>query len=292
VSILVIGADGLVGAALCRVLAANGRHVDGTTRRLSAKGKHHFLDLADSSIANAAIPEAETAVICASVNGFARCRADADHAYQVNVAAVEVLARRLSLSGCRVVYLSSSAVFDFRQPHMQADAPMCPTTVYGRCKALADRAVLAADPANTVIRLTKVMTTETSHFKSWLKTLSAGDRITAYTDLHFCPISLDYVASGISKVMDAGGAGIYQISGTHDISYAEAARHFAVRMGMDTGHVIAGFAVADGIPDEEVATFTSLDDSRLAALTKQRSPNAFDVMNAVFDPLIHELVGA
>ena len=92
--------------------------------------------------------------------------------------------------------------------------------------------------------------------------------------------------------MDVGGAGIYQISGSHDISYAEAARHFAVRMGMGNGHVTAGFAVADGIPDEEVATFTSLDDSRLAALTKQRSPNAFHVMNAVFDPLIQELVGA
>ena len=289
-SVLVIGADGLVGRSVVSMLATKGRIVRSTTRRRSEGGPHLFLDLAATSVEDIPLPDAETAIICAAVNGFARCRADPQAAHLVNVKATEVLARRLVSQGCRVIYLSSSAVFDFRHAHVPADRPHCPTTVYGKSKALAEDCVLAADASNTVVRLTKVLAQNTSHFGTWLIALKSNATVRAYSDLHLCPITLDYASDAIIRIMDQGNGGIYQVSGADDVSYAEAARHLARRMGKDEAYVIAERAVSDGIPPEEVATFTSLDSSRYTALTKEPAPGPFDVLNAVFDPLIHQLL--
>jgi dTDP-4-dehydrorhamnose reductase len=286
VSILVIGGDGLVGGAVASALAAKGRIVHRTTRRVSHKDSDIFLDLADPSLGSAPLPEVETAIFCAAVNGFARCRADPRHAYQVNVNATHVLTRRLATRGCRVIYLSSSAVFNFQRPRVQADDPVCPNTVYGKNKALAESAVLATDTRNTVVRLTKVLTLDTAHFRMWLNALKSRHRITAYSDLHFCPITAEHAAGAIVKIIDQGSGGIYQVSGADDISYARAARYLAKRMERDESLVLADTAASNGIPPEEVAAFTSLDISRFAALTGERAPSPFEVLDTVFNSLI------
>ncbi|HEX4411537.1 MAG TPA: sugar nucleotide-binding protein [Xanthobacteraceae bacterium] len=286
-SVLVIGADGLVGAAIVRLLKASGRCVQGTTRRISQRD-FRFLDLASDAVEDFALADVETAIVCAAVNGFARCRADPEAAYDVNVKATEILARRLAAQGGRLIYLSSSAVFDFRRPQMPAEAPHSPTSVYGKHKALAEDRVLAAHPSNTVVRLTKVLAPNTSHFGSWLIALHLNATVRAYSDLHFCPIALDYAANAIIKIMENGG-GIYQVSGASDVSYAAAAGYLAKRIGRDESRVIAERAISDGIPLEEIARFTSLDASRFAALTGYNAPDPFEVMNTVFDPFIRQL---
>jgi dTDP-4-dehydrorhamnose reductase len=283
---MVVGADGLVGGALARALTANGRIVHCTTRREPVSGGRLFLDLADSSVAHTPLPDVEAAIICASVNGFARCRTDPAAAYRVNVEGTELLTRRLVSRGCRILYLSSSAVFDFSRPHMRADCPVCPTTAYGMNKALAERMVLTSHAANAVVRLTKVLARNAPLFQSWVKALRSRRAVTAYSDLHFCPITEDYAAKAIIKILQQGDGGIYQVSGADDISYANAARHLARRMGIDEDRVIAERAVSHGIPQEEVATFTSLDASRFTALSGEPAPEPLDVLDRVFAPVV------
>jgi dTDP-4-dehydrorhamnose reductase len=290
VATLVIGADGLVGAAVMRTLASEGRTVFGTTRRAAKRPGLLWLDLAEDSVETGALPEVDNAILCAAVNGFAHCRADPEMAYRVNVRATEILARRLRSQGSRLLYLSSSAVFDFLHPRVPADHSLCPRTVYGKNKAAAEQCVLAADASNTIVRLTKVLAPNTSHFGTWLVALRSNSTVRAFSDLHFCPITLDYAARAIVAIADHGGPGIYQVSGTDDISYADAARHLALRMGSDEACVIPESALSYGIPSEEVSRFTSLDAAKFAALTGQLPPAPYDVLNTVFDPLIADLV--
>jgi dTDP-4-dehydrorhamnose reductase len=290
VATLVIGADGLVGGAVMRALAAKGRTVFGTTRRIGRAQGRFLLDLANESVETVALPAVKTAILCAAVNGFAHCRADPQTAYRVNVGATETLARRLHLQGSRLLYLSSSAVFDFLHGHVPAHHPRCPRTIYGANKAAAEQCVLDADPANTIVRLTKVIAQNTSHFSAWLVALRSNSTVRAYHDLHFCPITLAHAANAIIEIADRGVSGIYQVSGAYDISYADAARHLAAKMGSDESCVIAESAVSYGIPREEVARFTSLDASKYSALTGQMPPAPYEVLDNVFDSLIADLV--
>ena len=287
---LVVGADGLVGRGLAEGLAAAGVRVYRTTRRRAERADAILLDLADPAYERVSLPDVGTAFICAAVNGFANCRADPALAHRINVEATGKLARRLIERGSRVISLSSSAVFDFRHAHLRADAPICPTTVYGETKAASEKKVLALGAGASVVRLTKVLTPDAARFADWLMALWHGQSIAAYADLHFCPISLDFVVRALIRIMADNGDGIYQLSGADDLSYAQAMRHLARRMSLDENRVITDRAAAHGIPPEEIATFTSLDMSRYTALSGEKPPAPFDVLDSVFRPAIEQLV--
>ena len=119
-SFLVIGVDGLIGGALARKLALEGATVHTTAKPGSKKAADVVLDLAAADIEQIALPRADVAVLCASINGFAACRRDPATARQVNAVAPEILTRQFRKNGTRVIYLSSSAVFDFQVPHIEA----------------------------------------------------------------------------------------------------------------------------------------------------------------------------
>jgi dTDP-4-dehydrorhamnose reductase len=288
--ILVVGADALVGRGLADGLAAGGAQVYRTTRRRVARPNDILLDLADPAFMRVPLPEVGTAFLCASVNGFADCRADPAAAFRINVDATAALARRLVERGCHVIGLSSSAVFDFSKARQPANAPVCPTTVYGETKAASEKALLALGGAASVVRLTKVLTPDTPRFSTWLDSLRHGDSIAAFSDLRFCPISLDFVVRALIRIMSDRGDGIYQLSGADDLSYAQAMRHLARRMGLDEDRVIADGAAAHGIPPEEIATYTSLDMSRYTALSGEEPPQPFEVLDGVFGRAIEPLV--
>jgi dTDP-4-dehydrorhamnose reductase len=285
-SFLVVGVDGTVGSAVAGLCGHEGIPFYATTRRREAAGAALYLDLGDPELADARLPQADIAVICAAANGFASCRANPTNAQRINAAAVRILGRRLTACGCRVIYLSSSAVFDFSRPHMSAAIPVCPTTVYGQSKAAGEQATLDLGPLGTVIRLTKVATPKMVPLGAWIANLQAGKVIHPFSDLHFCPISPDFIARAILTIAKADAGGIFQVSGASDISYFEAALHLANRLGLDNRVVVEARAVAHGIPREEIATFTSLDASRYEELSGIAAPAPFDVLDTVYRPML------
>jgi dTDP-4-dehydrorhamnose reductase len=285
-SVLIIGKDGLVGSGVFRLFRAKSINTVGTTRRWPLHPSDIFLDLSDRNLANAELPQTEVAIICAATNGFANCRSNPEDARQINVDGPLILARKLSSRGTRVIYLSSSAVFDFSRSHMTTAIPYCPSTIYGKSKAAGEQGVLSVGQLATVVRLTKVLTPDTALFRQWINTLRAGKNVSAFSDLYFCPISLDYAAKALLAITEAGLVGIFHVSGANDISYFAAARHFAKRMGVDNSRIIDDRAVAQGIPAEEIATFTSLDASHYSALTGEPPPQPLDVLDAIYGPAI------
>ena len=240
-SFIVIGVDGLIGGALARKLALEGATVHTTAKPGSKKAADVALDLAAADIEQIALPRADVAVLCASINGFAACRRDPATARQVNAVAPEILTRQLRKNGTRVIYLSSSAVFDFQVPHIEASAPTCARTVYGAVKAEGEERVLAQGQGTSVIRFAKVLSADMPLFNSWKGSLGEGKTIGAFSDLHFSPISLDFAIEAVLAIAKAGEDGIYQVSGASDISYAAAARHIAKRLGVPEFACAGGF---------------------------------------------------
>jgi len=291
-SALVIGMDGTIGAGVLRLFRAKGIRTYGTTRRPLTSPTDVFLEMSNRDLTTAHLPQTDVAIICTAANGFAYCRSNPGLATQINADAPRVLARELSLRGTRVVYLSSSAVFDFGRPNIGAEDLLCPLTVYGRSKAAGEESVLAVGQTATIVRLTKVLTPEMTLIRRWIGALRSGKRVLAFSDLHFCPISLEYIARALWEITEAALPGIFQVSGADDITYFDAAKHIAMRLGLDSSRVIEDLAAARGIPREEIPTFTSLDTSRYTALTGEVPPQPFEVLDAVYGPAIANVFAA
>jgi dTDP-4-dehydrorhamnose reductase len=284
---LVVGVDGGIGAALVGALRHRGDVVFGTTRR---PGPHAdgiiALDLASPDVDAAALPEADVAFFCAAMTGLAECRKDPELARRVNTTGPARLARRLAAGGKRVVLLSTNAVSDWQTPRVAASQPPRPLTVYGRLKAEAEAEFAALGDRAVILRLSKVLTPELKLFRGWIDALTAGREVTAFTDLHLAPITLEDAVSALLALSDHAESGLFQVSGAQDISYVAAARHLARRVGASPARVIERRAADAGFPPEEITTFSSLDSQRLSALTGWTPPDPYAVLDRVFGPAI------
>lgn len=280
---IVFGADGTIGGALARALEARGDIVHGTTRRPALAGpRRPLLDLATSDVAAFPLPEADVAFFCAAIVSYAECRTNPELARRVNVINPAVLARRLVAAGARVVLLSTSAVFGGKAPNVPAERAPCPCTVYGELAAEAEKQFTALGKAASIVRLTKLITPDAKRFTNWIDALSRGQAVVAFSDLRMAPISLDDAISALLAIAASPAGGIYQISGSSDISYYEAARHIALRLRVAPTLVIEERASRAGIRPEEITEFSSLDAGRVTGLTGRPAPEPYAVLDTVF----------
>jgi dTDP-4-dehydrorhamnose reductase len=288
---IVVGADGTIGSALSAALVQRGDTVYGTTRRRElANARRPFLDLASPDVQASALPDAEVAFFCAGIVGYAKCRSHPDLARQVNVTTPVGLARRLTTVGTHVVLLSTNAVFDGREPKVPARRLPCPTTVYGHLAAEAEQGFGALGPDASIARLTKLITADAPRFARWIAALSDGETIAAFSDLYMSPISLDDAISSLLAIADARIGGIFQISGADDISYHEAARYIASRLGVSPDLVQQKSASKADMPIEGITRFSSLDASRIAELTGLPAPDPRTVLEATLGHLLPDKV--
>lgn len=284
--VIIVGGDSTVGGAFAGTLRQRGEAVVTTSRRRNDGGESWPLDLGDPDVAATPLPDGEIAFFCASVNGFGSCRSNPDYARRVNVDGTAIVARRLASRGTRVVLLSSTAVFDFHTPHQPPAMPTSPHTLYGRLKAEGENVFLSLGRLGSVLRLTKVLTPDMPLFTGWISVLARGGAVTAFSDLHFSPITLDDAVAALSGVREDSSGGIYQFSGAYDISYVDAVRYLAGRMGVHAASVNSELAGRHGIRAEEIPRFTSLDSARLQKLTGRVPPDPFAVLDAVYGPVI------
>jgi dTDP-4-dehydrorhamnose reductase len=279
-TILVVGGDAILGAAVVASLEACGRRVIATSRRRGPAP----LDLA-SDADTWPIPAGVTAAcICAAVTSIEDCRRFPRAAEAVNVTGTTTLARRLVAAGVRVVFPSSSLVFDGTRPQPRPETPPSPVTAYGRLKAAAETELLALGPAVTVVRLSKVIHPGMSLFETWRQRLRAGLPIQPFTDLRFAPLDLRTAATALTLACSADVGGILQLSASEDLSYAEAARHLAAAVGYDAGLIRPASGQAAGLDPDQIVRHATLDSTRLEELTGLVPPAPW----AALDPLVRE----
>ncbi|GLW08808.1 NAD(P)-dependent oxidoreductase [Microtetraspora sp. NBRC 13810] len=135
---LITGAGGMLGAELTATLAAE-RSEEVTP--LSRSG----LDVCDPGAVRAAVRRYRPDVVvnCAAWTAVDAAETHEAEALAVNGRAVGGLAEACADHGARLVQISTDYVFDGASPEpYPEDAPVCPVNVYGRSKALGERAAL------------------------------------------------------------------------------------------------------------------------------------------------------
>ena len=159
-TVLVTGADGFVGRALCEALAASGRRVRRAVHRLDGRtdGAAAVGDIGPDTEWGAALDGVDSIVhLAARTHVLRETAPDALAAYRrTNVAGTERLARAAAARGVRrLVFLSSVKVNGERtgeRPFREEDVPR-PEDSYGVSKAEAERA-LAGIAAETALPVT------------------------------------------------------------------------------------------------------------------------------------------
>jgi dTDP-4-dehydrorhamnose reductase len=254
-TVLVIGADSLVGSALMQHLPYA---VIGTTRRdVSDSFPLFHLDLQDSPT----LPDTsiDAAVICAAVTRLQACYENPVESRAVNVIGTGSIMLQLAERGIFTVYLSSDKVFDGSQPQRVPDDAYSPVTEYGRQKA--DAEMFAQEHHAAILRLSKILTAPNSLFRDWLTALKKGEIIRPFSDMYLAPVLLSTVVSVVSLLIGHRKAGIWQLSGQTDLSYAAVGKQAAALVGADKSCVQP--QQKSGVLTENPGFYTSMDITRL-----------------------------
>lgn len=233
---LIVGTDGTIGSALGTAMRNRGIEVWATSRRDDMAGLKRaiYLDLSESGCLQ--LPTApSSAFLCAARAKFLECEQNSGATYSVNVTGSMAIARHLLSRGVFVVLLSTNAIYDGLTPLPDESLVPSPTTEYGRQKAEAERQLLDLDDGRgnvVVVRLTKVFASSTPVVRGFMQHLEKGEHFDAFSDLYICPVSLRYVVESLLEIERRRTGGIFHLSGSIELSYADFARRLAGKMGV------------------------------------------------------------
>ncbi len=214
---------------------AAGKPVLQTTRHRDLVNEQRiYLDLSED-ISKWTLPSAlvRTVIICAAVTSQEKCRLDPEYSRRVNVESTVALAKRLADSGIFVIFPSTNLVFDGKKSFAKANARLNPQTEYGRQKAEAESQLMKLGDLVSIVRLSKVLSPNMTLFQNWIRDLKTGKEIHPFSDMVMSPVPLSFAVDVLLKVEEKKVSGIMQVSALEDISYAEAAKQIARKMGLD-----------------------------------------------------------
>lgn len=279
---LIVGGDSSLGRALKTRCAAEARPFLATTRGPGEESEKQLLvDLA-SDLGDWCPPCAiDVAYIFAAVTSLAACEADPPGSYRINVENTVRIARSLLDSGAEVVFPSTNHVFDGTKPFRKPKERPCPDTEYGRQKAAAEEQLCALGEGLTVIRFSKIIGPNVALLRTWLGNLSAGRPIRPFKDAVMSPVPLDLAVEALWRLGLARYGGVFQLSATRDISYVEAAQHFARRLGVTSDLVLPTTAAAAGWQGQPFPEHTTLDASRLTKVLGLTRPDPLTALETV-----------
>ena len=240
--IVVIGAGGLLGRALCRAFASDGAVIPAT---------HADVDIRDLSRTRAFIGRARPDVVisAAAITDVDRCESNPEQAFDVNV----VGARHVAIASQAVtaghVYVSTDYVFDGEKesPYVESDPP-APLNIYGWSKLAGEQAVTQACPRSLIVRTSWLYGEGGDDFVHAILTAAqVGQDLSVASDQWGTPTWVDDLATQIKTLVLRKAFGLYHASSEGECSRYALALHILRR----AGYVERG-------ADEDAARFASI----------------------------------
>ena len=226
--ILLLGGDGMLGRIL-RESWAQGSLLY-TTRRRTKDPLALHCDF-ESLKGTLDLPRGGTFVLAAGITTFQGCEKDPERAWIVNVEAVGKIARHCSRHGIRLLFLSSSSIFDGMSPDpKETDAPS-PMTLYGKMKKEAENLVQASRCSFQIVRLTKIMDPSTGFMQECYSRLKDGKSVKASPELPVAPLSSKWVGTALLQCLKNENEGIFHLSPIDETSYYTLAKEIGARKG-------------------------------------------------------------
>ena len=243
-TVLIIGGSGFLGAELTRQATVAGRETAATfaTRPGSTSGvAWHPLDVRDPVGVARVIADVAPSVVINASSGMSDWSVTADGAVRVALAAVD--------QGCRLVHVSSDAVFSGARAHYDESCLPDPLTPYGAAKAAAETAVRLLAPGAVVARTSLIIGHGRSGHERMVHALASGSRDgVLFTDDIRCPVHVEDLAAALWELALSDAAGVFHLAGADALSRYDLGVLIARRDGIDSGRLPAGRRANTSLP--------------------------------------------
>lgn len=284
-SVLIIGASGLVGNNVLRECEARSVDVTGTFLTSETTSADVKLDKTDGTATAELFEELRPDVVIdtAAFHDVDACETARGDAWDVNATGTRNVARAARLVGAHLVYISTDYVFagDAEAPYREED-PVGPLNFYGQTKYAGEQAAKTAGEW-TVLRSSVVYGLTSPNFLTWVRDeLAAGNRIGIVDDQRSSPTYAPDLARACIQTGTEGLTGVYHAAGPESLTRYEFTHRFVTAFGFDE-------ALVDPITTEELGQEaprprdSSLDSSRLVeelGVSFQSPGEAFGEMRA------------
>ncbi|KAM9347971.1 methionine adenosyltransferase 2 subunit beta isoform 2-T2 [Symphorus nematophorus] len=246
--VLVTGATGLLGRAVCREFQNGGWSVIGTGYK-RARPRLLRCDLTDEDAVKGLLQEHKPDVIihCAGERRPDVVERHTEAAVNLNVHATGTLAKEAAACGALFVYISTDYVFDGRNPPYGEDDCPNPLNVYGRSKLEGERETLRHYPGAVVLRVPVLFgevesVSESAVTSLWLKVEASESCTLDHCQQRF-PTDTRDVAAVCRKLserarQDPSIRGVFHFSGKEQMTKYEMAVAMAQAFNLPSNHLI------------------------------------------------------
>ncbi|MDI3402552.1 SDR family oxidoreductase [Streptomyces cavernicola] len=253
-TLLIVGGSGLLGAELVRQATAAGRPTAATFMSGPAPAdrtdlRWYALDLRVAEQIDAVVAEARPRVIVNATSGKADWAVTADGPVRLAVAAAR--------HGCRLVHVSSDAVFSGARVHYDETCLPDPVTPYGAAKAAAETGVRLLSPKSVVARTSLIVDgssrpsarpSSSPHVRV-VHDLATGVRDgVLFTDDVRCPVHVSDLAAALLELAHSDARGVHHLAGADAVSRYELGLLVARRDGLDSSRLVAGLRADSPLP--------------------------------------------
>jgi dTDP-4-dehydrorhamnose reductase len=257
-TVLLTGATGFLGRYLRLELQRRGVDV-----LAAGRGTEPPLDLdrPESIAALADRVEPQHVLHAAALASLAACAADPGHAQRVNAQAAARLAQAF---GGRLLLVSTDLVFDGRSAPYEPEASTSPLSVYGRSKAAAESAAVAAGARVVRLPLLFGRSHDGRRGATDMIRRALADRaaLVLYENEYRTPLHVADAARGlVDHLLAAPRRPIAHLAGRERIARAELGRRFLELHGLAPGTVTFGVGTDPARP-RDVSLRTDWDCGR------------------------------
>ncbi|WOK05845.1 SDR family oxidoreductase [Imperialibacter roseus] len=243
-SILITGANGLLGQKLVVLLREKGEDFLATGRgasRIPLEGiRYQSMDITNAAetFKVIATEKPEVVIHTAAMTNVDQCETDKEGCWLQNVTAVENIVKACEASGAFLLHLSTDFIFDGEDGPYDEEAKANPVSYYGDSKLAAEKAVMAGRidwaMARTVLVYGIAFDMSRSNIILWVKkSLEEGKTINVVNDQWRTPTLAEDLAMGCYLIARKKAKGIFNISGKDFMSPYQMAIATADYFGLD-----------------------------------------------------------
>ena len=237
--VLILGASGLIGSYLYKLLKQKGIKVLGTYTN-NKKDEMFYFDLVNSSVDDLPLGGIKYAILCSAVTKLDKCKDNPEHSYSINVTATKKIIKELAHRGIVPVFLSSASVFDGVKGDYVEEDIKNPITEYGRQKAEIDDFVVSNIKDYLIVRPGKVFGLRKGEgvlFSEWFEKYNNKEEIICADDERLSPHYVVDVANGIFNLLEKDLRGIYHMNPPKNFSRFEMVNNFFNFLGINDARI-------------------------------------------------------
>lgn len=281
-SILVIGANGLLGSNVAAVGTHRDLEITGTFHRSEPELQVPLrqFDIRDQDRFEELLADVTpTAVVnCAAMTDVDGCETDEHMAQEVNGRAPGKLAEKCAERDIDFVHVSTDYVFDgtSREPYSESAEPN-PIQVYGQTKLEGERDVLDNHDEALVTRLSFVYGVhrgrqELSGFPAWVRDqLASETEIPLFTDQWVAPTRAGHAARAIFDLLGQDASGVVNVASRSCVTPYEFGEELRKLVSDASGELVK--ARRDAVDRQaERPQYTCLDTERIERILDRPEP--------------------